>query len=318
MEQQEYYKKMLNELQLSYDILVVHHLNEEKQIMLSDKNNPQKCRFCGRKYPDVKFNKVAHAISHMVENRYLKSDYECDECNEIFSKYESEYSSYMNLYHTLFMVHGKGGIPKYKLNSKENSKIVIEDDKLIKINIQEGEEPLIIWEEENKENIIKIRGKRTYTPQNVLRALVKMALTIMPQNELTNLTNTMNWLMCKSCSGPIMPISFRIYKNTLPFTSVMIFKKKQGNILAQPHYIFLLAYKNIVIQAPLPMVNLDDEFKTETISMPLIPTPIDEFSRPLITQLVKLSGKDKIKGEELSINMKYDSVEQTSPKKRDS
>lgn len=84
MEQQEYYKKMLNELQLSYDILVVHHLNEEKQIMLSDKNNPQKCRFCGRKYPDVKFNKVAHAISHMVENRYLKSDYECDECNEIF------------------------------------------------------------------------------------------------------------------------------------------------------------------------------------------------------------------------------------------
>ncbi|HBO07147.1 hypothetical protein [Bacteroides sp.] len=221
------FNKMLLNLEAAYNIIKCYHLNEDKQIMLSDGDKPQKCRFCEKEFPDVTFKKISHAISHMVGNRVLKSDYECDTCNQIFSTYETEYSSYMNLYHTMFMVHGKGGIPKYKLSHKENSKIEIENDNTIKINIQEGEEPLIVWEEINKaNNTIEIKGKRTYTPQNVLKALVKMALTIMPKNELQHLSNTKNWLMGHSCKGYILPVCLRFYRSPLPFTSVMILKKK--------------------------------------------------------------------------------------------
>lgn len=222
------FNKMLLNLEAAYNIIKCYHLNEDKQIMLSDGDKPQKCRFCEKEFPDVTFKKISHAISHMVGNRVLKSDYECDTCNQIFSTYETEYSSYMNLYHTMFMVHGKGGIPKYKLSHKENSKIEIENDNTIKINIQEGEEPLIVWKEINKaNNTIEIKGKRTYTPQNVLKALVKMALTIMPKNELQHLSNTKNWLMGHSCKGYILPVCLRFYRSPLPFTSVMILKKKR-------------------------------------------------------------------------------------------
>ena len=276
----ERFDKMRFNLETSYNIIVCYHLNEHKQIMLSDGDKPQKCRFCGREFPDVTFKKIAHAISHMVGNRVLKSDYECDMCNQFFSTYETEYSSYMNLYHTMFMVHGKGGIPKYKLSHKENSKIEIENDNTIKINIQEGEEPLIVWEEIDKaNNTIEIKGKRTYTPQNVLKALVKMALTIIPKDELQNLSNTKNWLMGKSSEGCILPVCLRFYRNPLLFTSVMIFKKKDSIYTPLPHYVFCLAYRNIVIQMPIPMVDLDIQFKGKKFEFPLIPTPLDEYSR---------------------------------------
>ena len=313
----ERFDKMRFNLETSYNIIVCYHLNEHKQIMLSDGDKPQKCRFCGREFPDVTFKKIAHAISHMVGNRVLKSVYECDMCNQFFYTYETEYSSYMNLYHTMFMVHGKGGIPKYKLSHKENSKIEIENDNTIKINIQEGEEPLIVWEEIDKaNNTIEIKGKRTYTPQNVLKALVKMALTIIPKDELQNLSNTKNWLMGKSSEGCILPVCLRFYRNPLLFTSVMIFKKKDSIYTPLPHYVFCLAYRNIVIQMPIPMVDLDIQFKGKKFEFPLIPTPLDEYSRPLVSTQIDLSGKEKVKGEVVSIGLKYESAVQTSPKSK--
>lgn len=53
----ERFDKMRFNLETSYNIIVCYHLNEHKQIMLSDGDKPQKCRFCGREFPDVTFKK---------------------------------------------------------------------------------------------------------------------------------------------------------------------------------------------------------------------------------------------------------------------
>ena len=42
----ERFNKMLHNFAASYDHVVCYHLNEDKQIMLSDGDTPQKCRFC--------------------------------------------------------------------------------------------------------------------------------------------------------------------------------------------------------------------------------------------------------------------------------
>lgn len=70
------FNKMLLNLEAAYNIIKCYHLNEDKQIMLSDGDKPQKCRFCEKEFPDVTFKKISHAISHMVGNRVLKSDYD--------------------------------------------------------------------------------------------------------------------------------------------------------------------------------------------------------------------------------------------------
>ena len=143
-----------------------------------------------------------------------------------------------------------------------------------------------------------------------------MALTIIPKDELQNLSNTKNWLMGKSSEGCILPVCLRFYRNPLLFTSVMIFKKKDSIYTPLPHYVFCLAYRNIVIQMPIPMVDLDIQFKGKKFEFPLIPTPLDEYSRPLVSTQIDLSGKEKVKGEVVSIGLKYESAVQTSPKSK--
>src|SRR5688572_3441102 len=45
------------------------------------------CRFCNKSMPEVTFKKDAHTISQLTGNRHLVSDFECDTCNDLFSKY---------------------------------------------------------------------------------------------------------------------------------------------------------------------------------------------------------------------------------------
>lgn len=47
------------------------------------------CRYCGLNATQATFKKEAHIIPHLMGNRYLVSDFECDKCNELFSKYEN-------------------------------------------------------------------------------------------------------------------------------------------------------------------------------------------------------------------------------------
>ena len=53
------------------------------------------CRFCGKKEPEVTFNKIAHAIPEMLGNKQYISLSECDTCNKKFSKYEDNLEGYL-------------------------------------------------------------------------------------------------------------------------------------------------------------------------------------------------------------------------------
>lgn len=44
------FNKMLLNLEAAYNIIKCYHLNEDKQIMLSDGDKPQKCRFVKRNF----------------------------------------------------------------------------------------------------------------------------------------------------------------------------------------------------------------------------------------------------------------------------
>ena len=304
-----YFRMMINLYSL-YDVLAEYHLDQEKQILLSDGDNPQKCRFCGRTTPEVTFNKVAHALSHMVENRHLKSDYECDECNHLFSRYENDYSAYMNLYHTMFGVHGKKGIPKYRLHSEAFSKITNETNS-IHILMKEDEDSLIEWKEEDKRNnSIKVKGERAYTPQNILKAIVKMGISIMPKNELPIFKTTIDWLMNKPVEGLIPKVIVRFYRNKRPYTSCWIIKRKDSVGQDIPLYMFILAYNGIVVQTPFPFVAEDKNLKGRNITIPLFPTILDKEQLPFLRDVITVAEIDK-KYDEATINIKYRRVEET-------
>ena len=185
------FEKVCKKFDANYENIASYGTNQAKDVFLGDKNN-QVCRFCGRKKGEVTFKKKAHALSNLIGNNRLFSYYECDECNgNRFSKYESDFSNYMKLFHCLLQIKGKRGIPSYKSRKDDFTRVDIKDC----ISVLQKEDETAIAHLDKKNKIIHFKGKRTYTPINVYKCLLKMALTVMPDSELPEITNAMDFLM---------------------------------------------------------------------------------------------------------------------------
>lgn len=292
-----------------YEFIAHYYFNGTQQILLTDGEEPRKCRFCGKGKPDVKFKKMAHAISHMVGNRVLKSTYECDSCNALFSKYESEYSNYMNFYHTMFHVEGKGGTPKYKRRPNDFSNIEALD-KNISIQLRQGEESLIEWGDlEKKLKRIKIKGKRSYIPEYVLKAVIKMAISIAPKEEMPFLKDTIEWLMGEKKEGKLPELFIRIYEKPALQPYCCLLKKTSRYYLLRPSYFFVLAYSNLVIQVPIPFVFNDRTERPQVLRYPYYPAIQDMKNTKYSKGMINLSGKEKVKGEDVWMTVSYSHVE---------
>src|SRR5690606_4899505 len=124
----------------------------------------RKCRFCGRSYPETTFKNAAHSIPHFLGNRYLLNDFECDKCNDIFSKYETSLGDYLLLKRVFNGTKGKRGIPK--VESFDKTEIISNDDGIISVvgkNLNSSKNGII-----NK-------SKTTYIPIHIYKTFVKLA-----------------------------------------------------------------------------------------------------------------------------------------------
>ncbi|SEQ23346.1 HNH endonuclease [Myroides profundi] len=287
------------------------HLNTKEKIFLG-KENDKKCRFCKKKEPEVGFNNIAHAIPEFVNNHNLLSYYECDSCNSKFARtIETHMGDYMNPFHTISQVRGKKGVPSVKKGG-EKSRIDLKAEGL-KVEAHDGEREIFEIDEENKTITLKaIRA--TYIPIAIYKCLTKMALTIIDESELINFENTIEWINEEEHDKSRFEIAnlkcfYSFTPGPLPhdFTTCTVYKRKDNHIDNVPYMIFLLAYGNYTFQIYLP-ISSKDKGELTFIS---IPTPFDfknEFGAPKY-KLLDFSSKEKVKNEEVTMQMKFESIE---------
>lgn len=311
----EAYKKMLEALNANYTPVVAYHLNDDKEIMLGDPSATRTCRFCGRSEPEVTFNKVAHAIPHFIGNRTLKSLYECDECNgKVFSPMESHFSRFMGIYHTFNRVSKSEKVPTYRNNSTEKSQIIV-NGREIKIDCVEGEELIPVFDKKNKTVIIK--AKRSYVPQDVYKIFIKMALTIMPESEMSHFKKTLEWLQGTRQFSYNLKLIERRYNglnNPFDFVSCMVFKRKPDHRDNVPAYILGLAYFNFFFQTYIPLCD-EDKTLDGDVNIPYIPTPLDYYGLKCQKFHHDLSSTEKVSKEDVSQPFKYESMEERNFRK---
>ena len=300
--------KAYESLDRNYTISALYHLNEDNKIVLKD-SEEYHCRFCGQTKDKTHFKKKAHVLSRFIGNTKLFSTYECDECNErVFSPIESSFAEYMKLFHTMTRVSGYRGVPSYKPDMQGKSRIDVEQGEL-SIKAFEGEAPIVEIDEDNHSVVVK--GRRSYVPQNVFKALVKMAVSIMPESELVNIPETLNWLQGKKIVGKFIA-NFRMYggMNRLPFITALLMKRKENHTDKVPAYIFMLAYDYFAFTIPIPFCELDRCYIGEDISMTVIPTPFDFHSSPITYKWIDFSSPDKVSNEQCSVSMHFERMEQ--------
>jgi hypothetical protein len=241
-----------------------------------------RCRFCGQEKPNVKFKKDAHVIPQLLGNRYALSKYECDLCNEHFSLYESSLASYLGLFRTMARIPGqKGrGVPKYK-----NEKLKFEafyDGTIIQMKTDMENNTTSVDE---VARILSIKSTKSgYNPLYVYKALLKIGMCLLPEDELAAHSITMKFLMTNTFDDKVKDLPFlRMFSYFIPgplyvSPAAFLFKKKYSDKRPEiPEHTLLIFFQNHMYQIFLPYCDFDKHLyklnETNNVSFPVFQLP---------------------------------------------
>jgi hypothetical protein len=265
------------------------------------------CRFCGKSFPEVKFSKRAHTIPESIGNKFHLSDFECDTCNSKFGNYENDFANFLGPYRTIAELSGKKGVPKYKSRDKELSieqayKNAI-DVKLNKMNIKNN----IIYKKGGSGLRIQIEGD-PYTPINAFKCLLKSAISLVDDEDLKHLSNSIKFLLDDNyITDPSNDFILSVNKFFVPgnFTvpPFLLQYKKGINFIGfpAPSMIFIFYMRNLIIQLFIPFHDKDSFISNAGNKKQLYIVPpllkgawFDKFGGPFPT-LVNLNSSDVFK-----------------------
>lgn len=272
------------------------------------------CRFCNR---EVKIKGTAHVIPEFLGNKYLFSNFECQDCNQKFKLYEDSFANYLKAYRTIVQIKGKEGIPKYNksnlvIRSEENGSIIFISPEVSNIN------------SENIEKISKIdiiTTKEPYVPVYIFKILTKIALCFIPEEDTQYFNDAFQFVIDNNVGKDMIHKS--ILQAKVYFIPGLIakrpiielYKKKFAEDLAIER-IFILYYGNLIIQIPL-ILNKADAFLYQSnaqLEIPIFPLLIEkswfeEYGEYQLSGL-DLSSWEKIKNEPLVLEMKIENLQQ--------
>ena len=273
------------------------------------------CRFCGLRVPNVTFKNEAHAIPECLGNRSLTTEYECDDCNQFFGLgIENDFGNWSKAQRALSGVRGKKRVPALKGRSSRPWRLE-HDSSGIKVT-QDESDPVAVVDEVTKEITLTV-SQDQYTPVAVLKAFAKMALSLLPEEELPNFRGAMTWIrntdhqagLVKTFSFPVL---YTFVPGTDPFVNVaVILLRRRTDDLLVPYITFVLTYGNEVFQTVLPSPERDAAISGRKVKFPYFPTPyeLDHDLKPVAPirrELIDLTDRSLIKGETLRTVMRYE------------
>jgi hypothetical protein len=235
---------------------------------------PEVCRFCTRMRPEITFTKEAHAVSELAGNRTLISLYECDECNDRFSAFEDDLGKLTLLERIAGQVLGKAGVPSAKAGQKK-SRIDVD---LTGFKIEEHAGDSIVEFDHEKNTMTVTIAPQNYRPLGAFKALVKIALTLMDEQDLAKVPEALRWLRAADLTTDQIDDGTRYScirswtPGPAPFanTRVILLRRKRSNVPG-PFFIFVLAFGNLSFQIALPAPQEDKHLIGQSISLRVVP-----------------------------------------------
>lgn len=231
-----------------------------------DESEHHICRFCGEK-DTSKFKSKAHIIPEFTGNKELIHYCECDICNNKFSRYERDLFNFGGVKNIIAGIKGKKKYPKH-IDYKNN------------FSIQSSKTGLII-NEHKPNDVIKVKnGKLSsissemvkFSPRNVQKALVKIALSMIDRKELPKFKKTLEWLENPNDNLTVEkhPSFILIERQTdiaLRKPAAMLMKRTKD--YNSPEYSLLFYYSLFAYQIFIPFNESDKNLDYDHIKLPL-------------------------------------------------
>ena len=308
----------INFYETHYDILKHWLLRPGEKVRLGDKQN-RVCRFCDRRPPDVTFRMVAHAIPEALGNKSIESAYECDECNERFGRgIENDLGSWSKPMRTFARIRGKSGVPTLKKTGDGKGWRI--DYGATGFNITSYEDdPIYEIDELSRRITFKLR-RDSYTPVAVLKAFMKIGLTLLPDEEFSNFGDLLNWVMSVDHSrrfAEVCPVIGTFQPGPMPNDLISVFiLRRKSHVANYPYMYLVLGYGNEVFQVQMPSKQHDIALNGQSISILPFPTPGSpdpaRYGACKI-QVLDLTAREVVKGEIVSIHVGYEIAVSNTP-----
>ncbi len=299
----EFYEK-------NYIAIVSFFLSPGKRHTLGS-NHDRICRFCEKDETKTYFRSKAHAIPEFLGNKSIFSNYECDDCNQFFgSGIENDLGNWTKHSRTFSRIRGKKGVPSIKIQGLR----IDYDYEGFKIKCNENDSHIEINEDKR---LMKIDlTQDIFTPVAVLKAFVKIGLTLLPSEEVPNFKETLSWIRNPDHTQPFVTSMPLIHTYRSGFTRndllvAMVMRRKEL-IMNLPYAFLVLGFGNDVYQVFIPCPKQDREIDSKPLTIPPFPIPdgLDpEKYGKARCKLVDLCGRQPEKGENDSVVMGFDYVE---------
>jgi hypothetical protein len=225
--------------------------NDLRAVIGNKDKKKRVCRFCdGTVEKGSKFQKVAHAIPEALGNKNIILADECDICNEFFGdNIEPHLIEYLNFHRVTVGIKGKEGYPKIKYKNgmayhDGESVIVISND---------------IIDDSNGNLEITLMSNSKFIAVNFYKALCKIALSVIDENELKYLTKTLKWVKNKNEFSCKLPYIGMLVNNNgySPVPEISILTKNDKSIQS-PHVVGQFKLGSYLYVFILPFSDKDD------------------------------------------------------------
>ncbi|WP_024850881.1 HNH endonuclease [Hydrogenovibrio kuenenii] len=172
----------------------------DKRVVLGNRNKDARCcRFCKKGLSEgVMFTKIAHAIPEALGNKTLILGDECDECNRYFGdEIEPALVQYLDLYRATNGIKGKKGHPKVVFDNchiqytENGTFIIVNDETALK---KAGDEFTLV-----------LKKQQNISPKKIYKALCKITLSTLHEEDISSLTDTVRWLRFNEFSFATLP-----------------------------------------------------------------------------------------------------------------
>lgn len=245
--------EVLQKLRSVYDIKLYGEFTKE-WVGEPDKQK-RVCRYCHRSMPEVSFKKVAHTISEALGNKSIKTNDECDECNQFFGDtIEQDFLSIFEIPRLFFGIKKKNGFPHKFVG--DNYTIEKDDIGTIKINyrMKEGEQ---IPSETDICKKLMLTPNRSFPEQNIYKALCKYVYGVLDDETLKSFERTREWLIGKSVEPKLPKLSQLYHPHIMKHPRIMLYVRKPEARNDLPHVVAEIRIINLAFIVILPFSDKD-------------------------------------------------------------
>ncbi|MDE2914922.1 MAG: hypothetical protein OXL68_18620 [Paracoccaceae bacterium] len=287
------------------------------KLMLGNTERPRHCRFCGEHEPAVTFKHEAHALPAAFGNTYLFSYYECDACNHLFGEgIENHLGNWSKPMRTLSRITGRNGVPTIKNHGHKKIWRIEHSDSGLRL--KEYEQHFRLDEEAGRLRFDVTRD--TYIPTAVRKGLIKIGLTLIPDEETRYFRETYDWIRDADHSREFVT-GLPVVHTRLPGPMrndviVLALMRRRDDIDTAPYTFFILGFGNHLLQVFLPSVSQDKCIDGKTMAFPPFP-PLNaqdpaRYGWPEVS-FEHLKGHYPVCGEQVPVVFEFKNMKNAKP-----